>query len=119
MTAAGDDGELVAGPLGDRAELVVEDHLPLDEPEQALEQREVDPLAVEVGVGVAPVQRRGDGEGAHQRGDGVGVGEAGVDGRTVGEPGDVDDAAASPRRPCRSRACCARAVLAPKPVTWR
>ena len=88
------DRQLVAGAFGHRAQLVVDDDLPLDEPEQGLEEGEVDPLAVEVGVVVTAVQGGEDGVGAHQAGHGVAVREAGVDGRAVGKPGQVDDAAA-------------------------
>jgi len=44
------DGQLVASALGHDTELVVENDLPLDEAEEALEECEIDPLTFEVGV---------------------------------------------------------------------
>jgi len=41
---------LVASALGHDTELVVENDLPLDEAEEALEECEIDPLTFEVGV---------------------------------------------------------------------
>ena len=46
--SSGRHRQLITSALRDDTELVVDDHLPFDQPEQALEQRQIDMFALEV-----------------------------------------------------------------------
>ena len=86
-------GQPVPGAAGNNPQLVIKHHLPLDQAEEAVIKREIDPFALKIRVCELAIKRRLNGKGSHQAGYGIAMREACVDRGAVGEAGDVDHAA--------------------------